>query len=69
VPPARGKTKSYQHTTRGFTAPIANLPMEVLLLGLGAAALDQNKQNDNRQYATDNLNDRGSFHIDSSFLQ
>jgi hypothetical protein len=40
-----------------------------LLLDLGAAALDQYKQNDNYEYTSDYPNDGGVIHFVSSFLQ
>jgi hypothetical protein len=38
------------------------------LLDPGAAALDQNDQNDDKQYAADDLNDGGAIHVFLSFM-
>jgi hypothetical protein len=69
MPPASGKIKSARRCSRNFTAPMARLPLNKWLLDLGAAALDQNKQNDYYEYTSNNPNDRGVIHFVSSFLQ
>jgi hypothetical protein len=38
----------------------------LLLLDLGAAALDQNSQNDDNQHTSNNPNDQGTVHNNSS---
>jgi hypothetical protein len=42
---------------------------QTALLDPSAAALNQNDQDDDKQHSGDNLDNRASFHIDSSFPQ
>jgi hypothetical protein len=51
---------------RAFTTPPVQ---KAALLDLRAATLDQNDQHDNNQHTGNNLNDCGTFHIQSSFPQ
>jgi hypothetical protein len=71
--PRAAENQAQSATPVHITAPtVFLLPcyhLNKLLLDLGAAALDQNKQNDNRENSSDNPNDRGVIHFDSSFLQ